>query len=341
MYTKINKNIFGAIDSYNEGVQKQISSSGSAFVIMKDNEIIHEWYSGTHHFEEGARKIDGASQFNVYSTRVTYVGLALALAVFEGYLNLDDRLCDFFNDLDSETLGETTIRHLLTRCTGLKINGGKVSRIFNIGTNIEGKRPDLLAKIHEISTGKTISQVLKERVFQPLNWSQTGWMTEGKSTLVCDIHSHIDYPTIRLGSRSGEDRNLYVSARELAYWGNLHLNKGLVNNKQVLAKEIFELSTTIQSPSNLPKKHPKFGFLWWIKDSETSCSYNEMSSELPEGSFQILGASNCSCTVLPKYTTVAVRMYNSLCETPKEHYSYLEDINTYGNLVVSAIKELH
>ena len=340
MSANINKNIFGDINKYNESVKKRISSSGSALVIIKDNKIIHEWYSGSHHFGEGARMIDSSSQFNVYSARVTYVGLAVAIAVFEGYLNLEDKLSDFFSELDSEIVGETTIRHLLTRSTGLKIDGGKVKRVFEPGTNIEGKRPDLLAKIHKISTGKSISEVLIEKVFQPLTWYHSEWMTEGSSTLVCDIHSLQSPPTIRLGSNAGDERNLFVSARELAYWGNLHLYKGMVHDKQALAKEIFELSTSIQSPSNLPKVHPKFGFLWWIKDNDTYCSYNEMGSELPEGSYQILGASNCSCTVIPEFNTVAVRMNNSLCEIPKEDYSYIEDINTFGNLVVSTIKEL-
>ncbi|WP_231893434.1 serine hydrolase domain-containing protein [Rossellomorea aquimaris] len=337
MTTK-SKNIrFNAIDNYNERMKHLNSSSGAAFVLMKDNKIIHEWYSGTHHFGEGARKIDRSSQFNVYSTRVTYIGLAVALAIYEGYLNLEDRLSDYFNELDKEALGETTIRHLLTRCTGLRIEEDQAWRIFDSGTNIEGKRPDLLAKILVKATGKTVSEHLTEKVFKPLQWKHTDWMTEGKSTLVSDIHSPLDYPTLRLGSNAGDERNLYISARELAYWGKLHLNKGMFNDKQILPKEVFELTTTTQSPSSLPKECPKFGFLWWIKDHETACDYNELASRLPEGSFQILGASNCSCTVIPKYNAVAVRMNNSLYTPPIEEYNYLDDIQTFGNLVVSIL----
>ncbi|HWO75653.1 MAG TPA: serine hydrolase [Bacillus sp. (in: firmicutes)] len=124
------------------------------------------------------------------------------------------------NEYEKEYLGETTIRHLLTRCTGLKFKNEKVYRVFDLGTNIEGKRPDLLAEILNKATGKTVNEILSERVFKPLNWTNTGWITEGKNNLVCDIHSPDSYPTLRIGSNIGDGRNLYVSARELAFWGN-------------------------------------------------------------------------------------------------------------------------
>ncbi|WJV29727.1 serine hydrolase [Rossellomorea sp. AcN35-11] len=304
---------------------------------MKDNEIVHEWYSGTHHFEQGARNIDPSSQFNVYSTRVTYVGLAAAWAVIEGFLNLDDKISDYFKEWDKEILGETTIRHLVTRCTGINVINETVQRVFDLGTNIEGKRPDLLAEIVRQATGKTVNQILSEQVFIPLGWKGTEWATEGKSTLVCDIISPESHPSIRIGSNIGNERNLYVNSRELALWGNLHLNKGLMDEKQILPKEIFDLSTTIQSPRTVNPQLPKFGFFWWLKDNKVSCDYNELGAELPEGSYQILGASGCACLVIPKYNAVAVRMYNSLYNYENENFNHIQDIQTFGDLIVKEL----
>ncbi|MGM0851041.1 MAG: serine hydrolase domain-containing protein [Bacillota bacterium] len=333
-----NKTAFKDITKYTEEIKEKMHASGAGLVIMKDNEIVHEWYSGTHHFETGARNIDHSSQFNVYSTRVTYVGLAAAIAVFEGYLNLDNKISDYFKELDKEVLGETTVRHLITRCTGLKIKNEQVQRVFDLGTNIEGKRPDLLVKIVKQATGKTVNQILSEQVFKPLGWKSTEWATEGKSTLVCDIHSPDRYPSIRIGSNFGDERNLYVNSRELALWGSLHLNKGLMDGKQILPKGVFELSTTIQSPEEIDPKLPKFGFYWWLKDNKVSCDYNELGTELPEGSYQILGASGCACLVIPQFNAVAVRMYNSLYTYENKNLDHIQDIQTFGNLVVKEIK---
>ncbi|HWO75652.1 MAG TPA: hypothetical protein VNM69_06980 [Bacillus sp. (in: firmicutes)] len=87
MELKLYRDVFKDITSYTEKVKQEKYASCAALVIMKDNNIVHEWYSGSHHFEKGAKKIDFSSRFNVYSTRVTYVGLAIAIAVHEGYLD--------------------------------------------------------------------------------------------------------------------------------------------------------------------------------------------------------------------------------------------------------------
>lgn len=175
-------------------------------------------------------------------------------------------------------------------------------------------------------------------VFKPLNWTNTGWTTGGNRNLVCDINSSESYPSLRIGSNIGDERNLYVSTRELALWGNLHLNKGMFEGRQILPKEVFDLATSVQSPNTIPVQLPKFGFLWWIKDREVDVDYNELGSDLPYGSYQILGASGCSCTVIPEFNAVAVRMYNSLNASENLGFDYIKDIQMFGNLVISSLR---
>ena len=340
MKVTLNKEAFKDITLYTENVRKDMLASGSALIVIKDNKLVHEWYSGTHHFEQGAKEIDQNSRFNVYSVRVTYVGFAIAIAIYEGLLDLDVKLSDSLSEYDKEVLGDTTIRHLLTRCTGLRFKNDNVCRTFDLGTDIEGKRPEILAKILYKATGKTVNEILTNRVFKPLNWRNTGWVTEGNNNLVCDIDLSKDYPTLRIGSNMGDERNLYLSARELAFWGNLHLNKGVFEGSSILPQEIFELITSIQSPNSLPRHLPRFGFLWWVKDSGVSVDYNELGSNLPVGSYQILGASGCSCTVIPEYNAVAVRMFNSVNAYENVGFDYIKDIQMFGNLVISSLENL-
>lgn len=337
--SNVNKDVFVDLTSYTEHVKKAMHASGSALVVMKDNKIIHESYSGTHHFEEGAREIDHSSRFNVYSVRVTYVGLAIAIAIDEGYLSLDDRLSKFLTEYDEAILGHTTIRHLLTRSTGLSFEQNKVVRNFEVGTNIEGKRPDVLAKILTKATGKTVNEMLTEKVFEPLHLTHTGWVTEGERNLVSDIDLSKNYPTLRIGSNVGDDRNLYVSARELALWGNLHLYRGLIDGEQALSKDVFKRITTMEIPRTIPRTYPTFRFLWWMKDRDVSVHFNELGSDLPTGSYQILGASGCSCTVIPAYNAVIVRMYNSVNASENVWFNYIEEIQEFGNLTVSSLRK--
>lgn len=323
---------YDSLKEYTYKIQKDMEASGSAIVVIKDDEIVYENYSGAHHLKEGAERIGIDSRFNVYSTRVTYIGLAIAIAIHEGYLQLDDPISDYLTELDASILEGTSIRHLLTRCTGLKVKGIEIERVFESGKGIEGKRPDLLAKILKQVTGKTVQDILVEKIFKPMNFKSTGWVSEVESSLVCDTQSDSNFPVIRLGSNTGEDRNLYVSARELALWGNLHLNRGKIQGKQLVSEEIFDLTTSVQSPFSIPDHLPKFGFFWWIKTSDVDYQYHELGSSVPEGSYQILGASGCSCTVIPQLNAVVVRMYNSL-----KDFDYVKDIQTFNDLAISCL----
>lgn len=330
--------IFNELNQYTNQIKDRISASAAAICVMKDNEIVHEWYSGFHHFHKGARVVDVNSQFNVYSTRVTYVGLAAAIAIHDGAIkSLDDPISNYLTNYDSNVLGSSTIRHLVTRTTGLHFKGEAVIRKFDQGKSFEGKRPEILASIIKTATGKTVAEIINERVFKPMGMNQTEWRTAGKESLVCDITDPNGYPTIRLESDEGSDRNLYVSARELTLWGNLHLNKGFFQGNQVLPKEIFENVTSVMTPSSLPSHLPRLGFFWWIQDKDVINS--EIGPELPDGSYQILGASGCSCTVIPKYKAVVVRMTNSLWTFGgKNGFDYITDIQRFGNLSVTALE---
>nr|MBS9408258.1 hypothetical protein [Streptococcus oralis] len=57
----------------------------------------------------------------------------------------------------------------------------------------------------------------------------------------------------------GTEKNLFVSAREFAYWGNLHLNQGVLNGKQIVPKKVIEIATSLQSPTFTNNELPQNG----------------------------------------------------------------------------------
>ncbi|CAG7644415.1 hypothetical protein PAESOLCIP111_04695 [Paenibacillus solanacearum] len=330
---------FSALTEYTEQVRQRIAASAAALCIIKDDNIVHEWYAGHHHFHKGARKTGETSQFNVYSTRVTYVGLAAAIAIHDGLIgSLDDRLSQYMPDADQDVLGDTTLRHLLTRTTGLQFKGTQAVRRFPSGTALEGKKPEIVAAVIKQATGRTVADIIAERVLRPLRLTQTEWRTEGKETLVCDITAPDAYPTLRLESDEGSDRNLYVSARELALWGNLHLNRGMFEGRQVVPQEAIDLAVTVQTPPSLPDHLPRLGLFWWVQHPRTE--HSEIGPRLPEHTYQILGASGCSCTVIPQYRAVVVRMTNSLWTFGgKNHFDHIADIQHFGHLAEAALRD--
>jgi CubicO group peptidase (beta-lactamase class C family) len=47
---------------------------------------------------------------------------------------------------------------------------------------------EISAAIIRNATGRSVAEILKERVFNPLGFSHTEWRTEGKETMVADIN---------------------------------------------------------------------------------------------------------------------------------------------------------
>ncbi|OIU72007.1 serine hydrolase domain-containing protein [Rossellomorea aquimaris] len=318
--------------SYVKQVKNQISASASSVYIIQGGEVIGEWYEGRDPYSY--RLIDEYTRFNVFSVRKSYIGLATAILIHEGKIDdIDIPVSSYLGE--NELWDGITIRHLVTHTHGLNDDLTEVLNSAPPGTvwDYNGAGLSLLYKIILKVSGSTVSEILKEYVFTPLQLRETGWESEPGPHLTADVNEQ-NQPSIRLEEQSGFERNLFVSSRELAHWGYFHLKKGRIGNQQVLPEALFNITTSIQTPSQL-KDVPQNGFFWFR--NENGLEKSELGEELPSGSYQILGASGCTCLVIPKYDAVAVRMYNKRGNPPG--YDYLRDIKQFGNLVNSILEE--
>lgn len=320
---------FKELNKYVSDVKQFISATAAATYIIHNDRIVNEWYAGTHDKATDSRFVDAESRFNVASVRKTFLGFAISLALVEGKIeSIDDLVVDYLGDIDREVFDHTTIRHLLTHTHGLdslyhrQFLQGTDWNYNNVGVN---SLIELIRKLYKMP----LARLLENRVFSPLGFNQTGWSKEQNDKLVWLNESYAD--------DQGNEANLFMSARELAFWGYLHLNKGAIQGNQLFPKEIFEQVTTIITPPGLERKLPRNGFFWFVQDEPRSLT--ELGDTLPHGSFQSLGATGCACLVIPEYKTVAVRMYNQNGPNPSG-YDYLEDIKTFGNLVYECVQEL-
>ena len=128
--------------------------------------------------------------------------------------------------------------------------------------------------------------------------------------------------------------NMFVSARELAKWGLIHLNKGVVDGKQVVDSEVLTLATTYQSPAFDDPNLPGNGFLWYVKNSDATRS--EIGELVPNGAYQILGYTSVTLLVIPNENIVAVRAFNSFGNPPG--YDYLRDVKDFGNRIIQDLQ---
>ncbi|MCP1123887.1 beta-lactamase family protein [Bacillus sp. 3103sda1] len=311
--------------SWVEHIKERNHSSAAALFIMKDNKVVLEHYSGTHSNTKNSPPITATSQFNVASARKSYLGLAIAYAIYEEKIrSLDDYAIDYFEEYDKTLLGKTTLRHLVTHSHGLHMSdNGIIYREFQPGeewayrgVNIE-MMTHLICKLYN----KSFPKLLRERVFIPADFKETAWQTTDHEDLVKVVINPNEEAVCKIGvSDDGTETNLFVSAREFAYWGNLHLNKGYMNGKQIVLKEVIELATQIQSPDYKNKDLPQNGLFWFVQN--TPALQSEIGERVPKGSYQILGVTGPTILVIPEYNVVVAKMYNKRYNYGGENYLY-------------------
>nr|WP_275901182.1 serine hydrolase domain-containing protein [Paenibacillus periandrae] len=301
--------------------------------------IVNEWYSGRHDSSEESRKVDAYTQFNVGSIRKTYLGLAISLLIEQGLIqSIDDDVGTYLSQYKSSLKG-VTLRHLLTHTHGLIEKAGKIEKEFPNGENWAYRNLGItmLTQLVLHLSGQNLSTFMKANVLDMYKLMETGWRTEYHENLIYNYYEDNDIWVGPNNSNAGDQSNLFISARDLAMWGYLHLRKGCLNGKQLLPQSVFERVITPQTPKNVPAYLPRNGFIWWLQSDTPT---NQLGERLPNCSYQILGITGCACLVVPKYDAVVVRMYNQL-SNPANGYDYLSDIRQFGNLANDLLIEFN
>lgn len=188
----------------------------------------------------------------LYSLSKSFTSTAVGLCVDDGLLSVDDKVVSFFPDLvpeeHDERLDRMTIQHLLTMNTG----HGTDSWMSILNAQEEGWIPAflshpfedepgtaffydtgatfMLSAIVQNVTGKTVEDLLTERVFTPLSIEEHDWELSPEGINAGGI-------------------GLRVTTEAIAKFGQLYLQKGEWKGNQLLSKEWVEAATSIQTKS--------------------------------------------------------------------------------------------
>ena len=323
-----------------QNTYETLNCSGGSLIIYHQNQLAVEQYWGKQSNKEDAKNIQPHTKFHLASCRKTYVGFAVAYAVMNGYIDsIDDDITKHLPiDKQHPLYKGTTIRHLLTHTHGLKLHNDGVERVFKAGEDwgYQGINIDILSEILQFTTKKTIAQIVKEEVFIPLQFKETGWYNQFDDSFVEVIRPESQPHWTAPINIDGSGMNMYASTREFAKWGLLHLNQGMLDGQQVIDPRIIQLATSFQSPVLMNPDLPDNGFLWFVKNSPAQRS--EIGEFVPDGSYQILGYTTVTLLVIPQENIVAVRAFNSFGNP--EGYNYLRDVKDFGNNIMLDIKQV-
>jgi beta-lactamase class C len=164
---------------------------GATIAMVKDSSVIYLKTFGLkeqHTFDS----INIHTAFRLASVSKGFAPVLVGMLVEDGVLNWDDRIIDFLPDFKMSKKRHTeelTIRHVLSHTTGLPRHtysnlldeGWSYPEIRDMLRNVPVTHPvgafynyqnvaySLVADVVEKATGKTYTQLLKERIFDPLN----------------------------------------------------------------------------------------------------------------------------------------------------------------------------
>lgn len=227
----------------------------SVMIVRNGNVIAEGWWS----------PYDAMHNHVLYSLSKSFTSTAVGLAVAEGKLDIDDRVLEFFPadipDTVSGNLKSMRVRDLLTMSVGHQDETSPMPDVVSAKSFLAHPVPHepgthfkyntaatfMQSAIVQKLTGKNVREYLGPRLFEPLGIDHPVWDK--------------NFQGISLGGYG-----LRVRTEDIAKFGQLYLQKGLWNGKQLLPEEWVELATSKQvSNGNNPNNdwNQGYGFQFW------------------------------------------------------------------------------
>ncbi len=244
-----------AVLSFVEAADKSIDSFHS-FMLVRHGHVVAEGWWAPYRAE---------APHALYSLSKSFTSTAVGLAIAEGKLGLDDPIQKFFPDEapaePSANLKAMRISDLLRMSTGQQAEPGrradepwvktflKQPVPFKPGThflyNTSGTY--MLSAAVQKATGQTVLDYLKPRLFEPLNIKQSTWEASPQGI-------------------SAGGFGLSIRTEDIAKFGQLYLQKGKWNGKQLVPESWVETATARQTSNG---SNPKsdwdqgYGYQFW------------------------------------------------------------------------------
>ena len=270
-----------AVRRFVESAHQKVDTLHSVMIVRHGHVVAEAWWA-----PEAADK-----RHVMHSLSKSFTSTAVGLAIAEGKLDLFDPVLKFFPDEapenPSDNLKKMRVRDLLTMSTGHETQPPRgedlnwVKEFFNHpvkfkpGTHFfyNSMGTYMASAIVQKVTGQTVLDYLRPRLFEPLGIENPEWEMSPQGV-------------------SCGGWGLWIRTEDIAKFGQLYLQKGKWNGKQIVPAAWVELATSRQmSNGSDPSKDwdQGYGFQFW------RCRHN---------AYRGAGARGQFCVVLPEQDAV-------------------------------------
>jgi CubicO group peptidase (beta-lactamase class C family) len=270
-----------AVLSFVEAADKNIDSLHS-FMLLRHGQVVAEGYWSPYNAE---------SPHALYSLSKSFTSTAVGLAISDGKLSLDDEVLKFFPDdapsEPSNNLKAMRVSDLLRMSTGHQTEPARTPDQPWTKTFLAQPVPNkpgthflyntsatyMLSAIVQKATGKTALDYLRPRLFEPLGIEHPTWETSPQGV-------------------SAGGYGLSIRTKDIASFGQLYLQKGKWQGKQLVAESWVEAATGRQTSNG---SNPK---------SDWEQGYGYQFWRCRNGAYRGDGAFGQFCIVLPEQDAV-------------------------------------
>jgi len=245
-----------------EAADQEIDAMHS-FMLVRHGQVVAEgWWT----------PYDAQTPHVLYSLSKSFTSTAVGLAIAEGKFSLDDEVLKFFPEdappEPSANLRAMRVRDLLRMNTGHQTEAqlfrdepGKAQDStwtkkffahpvpFKPGTHFLYNSPAtyMLSAIVQKTTGQTVLDYLRPKLFEPLGFENPTWVASPQGI-------------------SAGAYGLMVRTEEIARFGQLYLQKGMWNGRQLVPAAWVEQATALQTSNGSSPKSDwdqGYGFQFW------------------------------------------------------------------------------
>ena len=230
--------------------------------------------------------------FHVFSLTKSVISALIGIAIDQGHIkSIDQRVLEFFPEYTpkrgEKTAQHVTIRDMLTMTTPFKYKSAPYTKYFTSENWVKsaldllgGKGeigqfrytpligPDILSGILTNATGQSTLNFAYENLFSPLGINVTQnivFQTKEEQLSIMKDHHESGWVVDPKGINTA-GWGLFLTPSEMAKLGQLYLNRGAWNGRQLISEDWIRESTTEHSRWDELKL--RYGYLWWVIDEE-------------------------------------------------------------------------
>lgn len=258
------------------------NNSDSLLVIRNGYIVLENYWNG----------IDQNAPLPVWSVTKSVVSTLVGIARYNGYLNIDDPVAKYINELVGTDSESVTIRNILSNDSGrfwnlvgdLLVAADPTENLteyaiargqqYEPGTAWQYNQMAIqcLDRVLSVATGQSTAIFAQEYLFDPLGMTHTTVELDDMGQMIMSW-------------------GIQSTARDMARLGYLYLSGGEWDNEQLLSQEYIKEAT---SPSN--DINPAYGYLWWLNAVEkwyepVTLIYHEGDQAYPDAPLDVYVAS--------------------------------------------------